>query len=90
MVTAAEGERLAVLETQVKAIQTDLTEVKADVKALVAAQTAALIVHTSERAADVAHIRHRASLGVWVRATIPWVVAAAGVLLGLFNLVRGA
>ena len=89
MVTAAEGERLAILETKVEAIQTDLTEVKSDVKALIASQNTAMLLQASERAADMAHKKSRGDLGIWIRAAIPWAIAAFSVLLGLFNLVKG-
>jgi hypothetical protein len=89
MVTAAEGERLAILETKVEAIQVDVTEVKNDVKALVAANSAFLLDQATQRAATAAHNKSRGDLGVWVRASIPWIIAGMSLGLGLFNLLKG-
>lgn len=76
------------LEVKVGALQKDVTEIKSDVKALVQAQQAATVLHAAEMSAEMAHRKSRGDLGVWVRASIPWVIALGSLLLGVFNLMR--
>lgn len=90
MVSAAEGERLAVLETQMASVVADVSEIKTDVKQLMRVQTEQQLVLAAETAADKASRRSRADLGIWVRAAIPWTVAAVGVAIAALNLVNGS
>lgn len=85
MTTSAENERLAVLESQYRALQTDVSEIKSDVKALVASYTSLATALAVWEAADAAAKKSRASTGVWVRTILPWVVAAAALALAVIN-----
>jgi hypothetical protein len=88
VVTAAEGERLAILETQMQSVISDVSEIKSDVKTLVSGQMNALIALTADQAASRAHAQSRGELGVWVRSLLPLIVGVGSILLGLFNLFR--
>jgi phage shock protein A len=87
VVTAAEGERLAVLETKVDALQKDMSEIKTNVKTLVDGQIAALVALSSEKAAERTREQSRASTGVWVRTILPLLVAAVAALIGVINFI---
>jgi hypothetical protein len=80
MTTRSEEERLAVVEIQISTLQTDVTEIKSDVKSLVATQQQLAVALAVKNAAELQHEKSRASTGVWVR----WVLPVA------FTLVNGA
>lgn len=88
MVTHAENERLAILETKVASIEADVSEIKTDVKQLVTAVGEIKSAATVESQRQIARERSRSDLGVWVRAAIPWIIAGGALGLGLINLLR--
>lgn len=67
MTTAAENERLGVLETKVGRIEADVADIKADVKALLSNQQNVAIDLAARAAADAAVAKGRTQTGVWVR-----------------------
>jgi len=76
--TGPESERLAVLETKVDMLASDVSEIRTDVKSLMA--------HMERTdAQQVARAEARGATGVWVRSAIPWVIGAMAVLLTLVN-----
>lgn len=85
MVTHAENERLAVLETKVASIEKDVSEIKSDVKGLVAAVSSLSSATEIETARKITQERARANTGVWVRMWLPWIVAAGALGLGVLN-----
>lgn len=66
--TIKEGERLAVVESEVAHLREDVREVKSDVKSLLAAS---LI----NAAANTATSQARASTGTWVRSFLPPIIS---------------
>lgn len=87
MVTQAEGERLAVLETQMQTVQEDVAEIKIDVKTIVRGQVDALVALTATQAADMSRKRSRADIGIWVRMVLPLAVAIGAVVMSVLNFV---
>jgi len=85
MTTMAENERLAVLESQYASLQHDVTEIKADVKALVASQATLTVALAVREAADVRGKQGQAAMGVWVRSMLPWLVAVTALVLAIVN-----
>lgn len=83
--TAAEIARLAVVESQVSAIVVDLAEVKRDVKHLIEVQHGQLVTYAADSAAAKTLAKSRGDLGVWVRASIPWLIAGGSLLLAILN-----
>lgn len=83
--TGPENERLAVLENQYASLQHDVTEIKGDVKSLVATQSALATTLAVREAAERQTLSARASTGVWIRAMIPWGIALTGFLMAMFN-----
>jgi hypothetical protein len=81
----AENERLAVLENQYTALQHDVTEIKADVKALVASQSSLAVALAVREAADQRGKQGQAAMGVWVRSMLPWLIAVAALVLAIVN-----
>lgn len=83
MTTAAENERLGVVETKVARIEADVAEIKGDVKTLIAAQTSVALRQAAEDAAAEAIQSSRRSTGVWVRFISERAIAlfAAGVAI---------
>lgn len=67
MTTAAENERLGVLETKVGRIEADVADIKADVRALLSNQQQTAIDLAAKAAADAAVGQLRGQTGVWVR-----------------------
>lgn len=65
--TAAENERLGVLETKVSSIERDVSEIKTDVKALVASNQAVALQLATRDAAELAASQSRNQTGVWFR-----------------------
>lgn len=63
MTTAAENERLGVLETEVAHIKTDVTEIKTDVKLLVSAQAQLAIDLAAKNAAEAAVAKSQSQIG---------------------------
>jgi hypothetical protein len=79
-------ERLAVLETKVELLASDVAEVKGDVKTLMnSVNTLSSSLQSNERAA-LARDRSRSDLGIWVRSAIPWAIASGALALGILNL----
>lgn len=90
MTTKSEEERLAIVETQIDTLQKDVTEIKSDVKSLVATQTLLAIALAKKEAAELAEGGARASTGVWVRAVIPWVLTGIGVSVAVLSFLARA
>lgn len=76
MTTMAENERLAVLENQYRTLQSDVTEIKSDVKALVATQATLATALAVKEAADAKERQSRSNTGVWVRTFLPLIFSA--------------
>jgi hypothetical protein len=90
MTTAAENERLGVLEIEVAHIKKDVSEIKSDVKSIVASQQQVAISLAASQAADAAVAASRSATGTWVRffaertiSIIALVVAALSVFVTL-------
>ena len=88
--TKTEVERLAVVESQIVTLQQDVTEIKTDVKSLVATQASLAIALAAKNAAEEARTTARASTGTWVRSVIPWVITGAGVAVALMSYLQGS
>jgi hypothetical protein len=86
MTTKSEEERLGIVETQIATLQTDVTEIKADVKSLVAAQAAFTLALARREAAELAVGNARASTGTWVRAAVPWLLTGVGLAIAAASL----
>jgi len=89
MTTKSEEERLAVVENQIMTLQSDVTEIKSDVKSLVATQQTLAIALAVKEAAETQHAKSRADTGVWVRWVLPIIVTIASGAGALLNLVQG-
>lgn len=87
MTTMAENERLAVLENQYRTLQSDVTEIKADVKALVTTQTQLAVALAVKEASEATERSSRASTGVWVRSILPLIVSIIALVLAVVNTV---
>ncbi len=85
MTTMAENERLAVLENQILSLRTDVSEIKTDVKALVVAQAQLSTAMAVRDAAAFQEMKSRAGTGTWVRAMVPWLIAAGAFGLAVVN-----
>lgn len=79
--TKVEGERLAAVEAHMETIQDDITEIKSDVKSIVAAQQAAVLAIATRDATDEAIRGARAQNGVWVRWGLPVLLTGLNVML---------
>lgn len=87
--TKSEEERLAVVETQISTLQSDVTEIKADVKSLVVTQQQLAIALAIKEAAETQHAKDRASTGVWARWFLPALLTLGNALLTVSNLLGG-
>ena len=85
MMTAADNERLAVLESQYAQLQVDVTEIKSDVKALVVQQQSVATALAVKSARDERADQARGSMGTWVRSFVPWMIAGTALILTLLN-----
>jgi hypothetical protein len=85
MATLAENERLAVLESQYVMLQRDVTEIKADVKALVSTQAMLATALAAKEAAQLAGSHERETTGVWVRSLLPLLFALLAVGISFYN-----
>lgn len=85
MTTHAENERLAVLENQFVTMQIDVSEIKADVKALVVAQSALASAMAIRDSVVSQTTVTKQSYGIWVRSIVPWIIAGLALLLSAFN-----
>jgi hypothetical protein len=85
MTTMAENERLAVLENQYALLQTDVTEIKSDVKALVAQQSALATALAVKSARDERAEQARGTMGMWMRSLVPWILMAIALTLTIIN-----
>lgn len=83
----AENERLAVLENQYNALQTDVTEIKGDVKSLVATQQQLALALSIREATEAAQVRGRRDTGTWVRSFLPLVMSAIAAIVSIVALV---
>ena len=88
MATIAENERLAVLESQYKTLQSDVSEIKSDVKALVANQMQLATALAVRDAATMEASNLKGSAGVWVRSFLPLVFAMAAVVISILNTLK--
>lgn len=84
--TGPENERLAVLESQFRGLQLDVSEIKIDVKSLVQAQSDLTHAFSVMQSVEFSARQARGSTGVWVRAILPWVVAVAALVMSGFNI----
>lgn len=89
MATAAENERLGVLESEVGHIKVDVTEIKADVKTLVANQNQIAIDLAARQAVESAVQRSRSQTGVWVRFFSERALALLALGLSVYVALRG-
>lgn len=89
MTTAAENERLGVLESEVGHIKGDVTEIKADVKTLVANQNQIAIDLAARQAVESAVQRSRSQTGVWVRFFSERALALLALGLSVYVALRG-
>lgn len=87
MTTMAENERLAVLENQYRTLQSDVTEIKSDVKALVATQASLATALAIREAAEQEHRMARASTGVWIRSLLPLIFSGMAVLIAVLTFI---
>lgn len=85
MTTAAENERLGVLEIEVAHIKTDVGEIKSDVKSLIAAQNAVAVQLAAKNAAETAVSSSHATQGVWVRFVTERAIAIAALVAALIS-----
>lgn len=90
--TRLEIERLAVLEQQYYALQKDVSEIKLDIKSLIATSVESQLDRNRlvgllevNDALDRRSAQTRGTIGVWVRAALPWVLAFLALLLSLHN-----
>ena len=90
MTTAAENERLGVLEVEVGHIKSDVAEIKSDVKSLVASQNAVAIQLAAKDAAEAAASRTRGTTGVWFRFVAERAIALLSLAVSLFALFRAS
>lgn len=86
MTTRSEEERLAIVETQIDTLQKDVTEIKADVKSLVATQALLALNLAKKEAMEEAQGSARASTGTWVRAIVPWFLTLIAVAIAAATL----
>lgn len=84
MTTAAENERLGVLESEVAHIKGDVAEIKSDVKTIVASQQSVALELATRRAADEAISRSRTQTGVWVRFFSERAIALAAMIISIY------
>jgi len=89
MTTKSEEERLAVVENQITTLQSDVTEIKQDVKSLVATQTQLAIALAVKEASEAQHAKSRAQTGVWVRWVLPILVTVMSAVGAFLNLIQG-
>lgn len=89
MTTAAENERLGVLETKVGRIESDVAEIKGDVKTLVTNQTQIAINLAAKTAAEQAVKSSRTQTGVWVRFFSERIIAFAALAAAVAALLKG-
>lgn len=69
------------LESQFTNIQNDVTEIKSDVKKMMAAQAAVATALAVSKATGEQNAKDRMSTGVWVRSLIPVFLSAAALVL---------
>ena len=87
MTTAAENERLGVLETKVGRIEGDVAEIKADVKTLVSNQTQIAIDLAAGKAAEAAVQRSRTQTGGWGRVFSERFLALLAVVVSVLSVI---
>lgn len=90
MTTRSEEERLAVVENQISTLQSDVTEIKSDVKSLVATQQQLALALAIKEAAEQQIQKGRASTGVWVRWILPVTFTIGNALLTAASFLRGS
>lgn len=89
MTTKSEEERLAVVETQISTLQSDVTEIKTDVKSLVATQQQLALALAIKEAAEVQQAKDRANTGIWVRWGLPVLLTIGNGLMTLGTFLSG-
>lgn len=87
MATAAENERLGVLESEVAHIKSDVAEIKSDVKSLINAQQSVAIDLAARQAADAAIRANKASTNLWLKFFAERGMALAALVVSLFTVV---
>jgi hypothetical protein len=85
MATMAENERLATLEEQFRSLQSDVTEIKSDVKNLVTTQVTLATALAVKEASEERERKNRASTGVWVRTFLPILVSVVALIVTVVN-----
>jgi hypothetical protein len=89
MTTKSEEERLAVVETEVSALRSDVAEVKTDVKGLVSAiQTISTSLAVRD-AVEVQHAKDRRDTGIWVRWVLPVLLTVGNGIITAYGIVAG-
>ena len=89
MTTAAENERLGVVETKVARIEADVAEIKADVKTLVTEQSRLALRQAAEDAASAAVKSSRAQTGVWLRFFSERAIALLAAAVAIYAVLKG-
>lgn len=84
MTTAAENERLGVLESEVAHIKGDVAEIKSDVKSLIASQQSVAVELAAKQAAESAISKSHAQTGVWVRFVSERAIALVAMAISLY------
>lgn len=75
------------VENQITTLQTDVSEIKSDVKGLVLAQQQLALAIAVKDAAQVQNEKSRAQNGVWARWAIPVLVTLVNVALAFIAVV---
>lgn len=78
---------MSVLEEKVGSIERDVTEIKADVKSLIASQAAFGQELAVRDARDARAKESRSAMGVWSRSMVPWVLTGIALFLTILNTV---
>lgn len=73
------------LESRVQDLQSDVSEIKSDIKGLVASQAAVATALAVREAAELQRATDRGGTGVWVRSMLPVLLMAIAILLTIIN-----
>jgi hypothetical protein len=89
MTTKSEEERLAVVETEVAALRSDMTEVKGDVKVLITSVQTLTTSLAVRDAVEAQHAKDRSNTGVWVRWVLPVVLTIGNAVITAIGIIKG-